>query len=390
MRARIDTARDVNRSCRGTRRRARSGLMTIPGRSPTYDHAHDRRVTGARRTIARRSPDASSSCARSSRRRTTPTTRRTRRPWPMPSRTGCSASSRTSRPPTRSWHTPDSPTQRVGGARTARSPRSATRRPCSAWATPSPTTSCVPSTRACARLLGRRTSRRPALRRRAQDRRPGHHPALRARPLRPGRDARRRHHRRGRDRQPAHDRGHPAAPAASRSTLEVRGEVYMPKAEFARINAEREELGLPLYANPRNSGAGSLRQIDPARDRQPPPLGVVLHPHRGRPDGRPRRRGSRRRSTGSRRLGFPVEPNRGAGPRHRRRHRVHRALAASHATTWPTRPTASWSRSTASTCSADWAWSAGPRAGRSPTSSRPSRSRPSSRTSCPTSAGPGR
>ncbi|MDA8236529.1 MAG: NAD-dependent DNA ligase LigA [Chloroflexi bacterium] len=47
-------------------------------------------------------------------------------------------------------------------------------------------------------------------------------------------------------------------------TLEARGEVYMPKAEFARINAEREESGQPLYANPRNSGAGSLRQLDPA------------------------------------------------------------------------------------------------------------------------------
>jgi DNA ligase (NAD+) len=46
--------------------------------------------------------------------------------------------------------------------------------------------------------------------------------------------------------------------------LETRGEVFMPKAEFARINAEREEAGLPLYANPRNSGAGSLRQQDPA------------------------------------------------------------------------------------------------------------------------------
>ncbi len=46
-------------------------------------------------------------------------------------------------------------------------------------------------------------------------------------------------------------------------TLDARGEVFMPKAEFARINAEREEQGLPRYANPRNSGAGSLRQKDP-------------------------------------------------------------------------------------------------------------------------------
>jgi DNA ligase (NAD+) len=50
---------------------------------------------------------------------------------------------------------------------------------------------------------------------------------------------------------------------AEPATLDARGEVFMPKAEFARINAEREEAGLALYANPRNSGAGSLRQIDP-------------------------------------------------------------------------------------------------------------------------------
>ncbi|MFL5726449.1 MAG: NAD-dependent DNA ligase LigA [Chloroflexota bacterium] len=47
------------------------------------------------------------------------------------------------------------------------------------------------------------------------------------------------------------------------ATLDARGEVFMPKAEFARINAQREDAGLPLYANPRNSGAGSLRQKDP-------------------------------------------------------------------------------------------------------------------------------
>ncbi len=50
---------------------------------------------------------------------------------------------------------------------------------------------------------------------------------------------------------------------AEPATLDARGEVFMPKVEFARINAGREEAGLPLYANPRNSGAGSLRQIDP-------------------------------------------------------------------------------------------------------------------------------
>ena len=50
---------------------------------------------------------------------------------------------------------------------------------------------------------------------------------------------------------------------AGSADVDVRGEVYMPKAEFARINAEREEAGLALYANPRNSGAGSLRQKDP-------------------------------------------------------------------------------------------------------------------------------
>jgi DNA ligase (NAD+) len=47
-------------------------------------------------------------------------------------------------------------------------------------------------------------------------------------------------------------------------SLDARGEVYMPKSEFARINSERAELGLPKYANPRNSGAGSLRQKDSA------------------------------------------------------------------------------------------------------------------------------
>lgn len=45
-------------------------------------------------------------------------------------------------------------------------------------------------------------------------------------------------------------------------TIEVRGEVFMPKEAFAALNSAREEEGLQLYANPRNSAAGSLRQKD--------------------------------------------------------------------------------------------------------------------------------
>jgi len=46
--------------------------------------------------------------------------------------------------------------------------------------------------------------------------------------------------------------------------IEVRGEVYLPIPAFAELNRRRAEAGLPAFANPRNSAAGSIRQIDPA------------------------------------------------------------------------------------------------------------------------------
>ena len=45
--------------------------------------------------------------------------------------------------------------------------------------------------------------------------------------------------------------------------LEARGEVFLPLDAFRKINREREERGEPLFANPRNAAAGSLRQLDP-------------------------------------------------------------------------------------------------------------------------------
>jgi DNA ligase (NAD+) len=46
--------------------------------------------------------------------------------------------------------------------------------------------------------------------------------------------------------------------------FEVRGEVFLPRASFERINQERADAGEPLYANPRNVAAGTMRNLDPA------------------------------------------------------------------------------------------------------------------------------
>jgi DNA ligase (NAD+) len=58
--------------------------------------------------------------------------------------------------------------------------------------------------------------------------------------------------------------------------FEVRGEVFMTKEGFAKQNAERSDAGLPVFANPRNSAAGSLKQLDPAITARRP-LGIILY-----------------------------------------------------------------------------------------------------------------
>ena len=58
--------------------------------------------------------------------------------------------------------------------------------------------------------------------------------------------------------------------------LEVRGEVYLPVAAFRALNREREEAGQPVFANPRNATAGSLKQLD-SRITASRPLDLVCH-----------------------------------------------------------------------------------------------------------------
>jgi DNA ligase (NAD+) len=53
------------------------------------------------------------------------------------------------------------------------------------------------------------------------------------------------------------------APSSVPSLLEVRGEIFMPNEAFAALNTERDEAGLPTFANPRNAAAGTLKQLDP-------------------------------------------------------------------------------------------------------------------------------
>lgn len=48
-------------------------------------------------------------------------------------------------------------------------------------------------------------------------------------------------------------------------SVEIRGEVYLPRAAFERINREREDNEEPLFANPRNAAAGTMRNLDPAQ-----------------------------------------------------------------------------------------------------------------------------
>ena len=181
--------------------------------------------------------------------------------------TGCCASFRTWRPSTPNSSPPTRP--RSGSAR----PRCPPSRPtptasrCSRSATRSTTTSCASSTSKVKRHLG--LDAEAAVEYVAELKIDGLAISLTYEQRRlPDRgDARRRLHRRGHHQQPADGLVHSPETARggrpARISSRCAARSYLEHAEFARINAAREAAGEPVFANPRNAAAGSVRQLDP-------------------------------------------------------------------------------------------------------------------------------
>ena len=153
--------------------------------------------------------------------------------------------------------------------------------------------------------------------------------------------------------------------------IEVRGEIYLPIAAFKALNERRAEAEEPTFANPRNSAAGSIRQLDPALAAERPlsnwvygigaVRGLDLATHMDEIEWLGER-------------GFKVNPD----TDHHRASRGSWSAATggrSGARSSTTRSTASSSRSTSGRSGASWAWSGASRAGRSPGSSRRRRRR---------------
>jgi len=89
--------------------------------------------------------------------------------------------------------------------------------------------------------------------------------------------------------------------------FEVRGEVFLPKAGFNKLNQERAGEGLPLFANPRNAAAGSVRQLDP-RITASRPLDIYIY-MLGYAEGRAMPSTHWETMEYLRSLGFKVNPN---------------------------------------------------------------------------------
>ncbi len=98
-----------------------------------------------------------------------------------------------------------------------------------------------------------------------------------------------------------------SVPKEAPPQFEVRGEVFLPKAGFNKLNRERAEEGLPLFANPRNAAAGSVRQLDP-RITASRPLDIYIY-MLGYAEGKPTPPSHWETMEYLKSLGFKVNPN---------------------------------------------------------------------------------
>lgn len=98
-----------------------------------------------------------------------------------------------------------------------------------------------------------------------------------------------------------------SVPKEAPPRFEVRGEVYLPRAGFHKLNQERAEEGLPLFANPRNAAAGSVRQLDP-RITAKRPLDIYIYAL-GYAEGKPTPPTHWETMEYLKYLGFKVNPN---------------------------------------------------------------------------------
>jgi len=98
-----------------------------------------------------------------------------------------------------------------------------------------------------------------------------------------------------------------SVPKEAPPRFEVRGEVFLPKAGFHKLNRERAEQGLPLFANPRNAAAGSVRQLD-SRVTANRPLDIYIY-MLGYAEGRPVPPTHWETMAYLQSLGFKVNPN---------------------------------------------------------------------------------
>ena len=150
--------------------------------------------------------------------------------------------------------------------------------------------------------------------------------------------------------------------------VEVRGEVYMSLPDFTALNERRAEAGLSTFMNPRNSAAGTIRQLDPALAAERPlsmwcyAIGVT-----DGPELRPRHWDALEWLRDAR---LPRQRRHQDAQPARTRSSPSACTGSSAAARSTSRSTASWSRSTTSSCSAGSASSGATRAGRSPGSSR--------------------